>query len=118
MDWIVLPAALIALCVGVVLGGAIGLLLGWNRGRAGSEQARVQLARLLAERQVNEERMRWLDSAEAKMRETFDPLMARSPQSASDELLKRVPHEELSACGGVASEAPRRACLFGSQGAR
>jgi len=90
MELTTLLVATMALAAGMLIGVALGYFVGWARGRVDSNQARVELAELQAERRADQEKLRWLDTAETKMREAFDALASHSLQTASDELLKRA----------------------------
>ncbi len=90
---------LIEIVLAATAGFALGVLVGlslWQRARVASEREaawlRVNLATLQKEKEVNEEKLRWVESAQEQMREAFkalasDVLRANS-QSLAEEAKK------------------------------
>jgi DNA recombination protein RmuC len=84
---------IVAFASGILIGLLVGSLVTWLWGRAHAEreneQLRIQLAQLQAVREVEEEKLKWIEQAQEQMREAFQALASQTLQTNSDEFLKR-----------------------------
>jgi len=78
----------------------IGVIVAWavtqSRLRGQSEQTRLELVEYKSKVAADQDKLAWLDSAQAKMNETFRALASETLYSNSDEFLKRTDEKLLN----------------------
>lgn len=86
--------AIVNLLIGVAIGASIAALITWLITRIKfaqeSESLKIHIAELQKERTADTEKLRWIENAEANMREAFESLASRSLQTNANDFIGRA----------------------------